>query len=115
MIRRDDGAMVVHARGELDFLAAAGLRKVVVDAVEHASPSGVALDLSAVTFIDSVSLAALVSGFKTARAAGLPFAVSAASPTATRLLQMTGLARLWHFSPDIPPTVHDSPGLAPVG
>jgi anti-sigma B factor antagonist len=115
MIRRDDGAMVVHARGELDFLAAAGLREVVLDAVEHAGPSGVALDLSAVTFIDSVSLAALVSGFKTAHATGLPFAVSAASPTATDLLQMTGLARLWQFSPDIPPTVHDSPGLAPVG
>jgi anti-anti-sigma factor len=75
------------------------------------------VDLSAVTFMDSVGLAALVTGFKSVRAAGLPFVVAAASPSAARLLRMTGLARLWGFTSDGPPTAPNEPltGLAPVG
>jgi anti-anti-sigma factor len=68
------------------------LREVLLEAVPHASGQGVAVDLSAVTFMDSVGLAALVTGFKSARAAGLPFTVAAASPSAARLLRMTGPA-----------------------
>jgi anti-sigma B factor antagonist len=110
----DDGPATIHGRGDLDMTTTGVLRRIVAEAVEHAGSYGVALDLSAVTFIDSVGLAALVAGFKATRARGLAFTVAAASPAATRLLQMTGLASLWGFAADTPATTPTVPsaGLA---
>ncbi|NJC82402.1 STAS domain-containing protein [Planosporangium mesophilum] len=114
---RDDALVTIHAHGDIDVTSAALLREVAFEAVTHPGGQGVAVDLSAVTFIDSVGVAALVTAFKTARAAGLPFTVAAASPSATRLLRMTGLAGLWGFAPDDPPSAPNGPltALTPVG
>jgi anti-sigma B factor antagonist len=94
----DDGAVLVHVRGDIDTVTADALNRVVLDATTQAGRSGVVLDLSGVAFIDSVGLAALIAGYKTARAAGVPFTVGEASPFVTRLLQITGLAPLWQSS-----------------
>ncbi|GII22559.1 STAS domain-containing protein [Planosporangium mesophilum] len=114
--RRHDGTVIIHARGDIDVVSAPRLRAVIADAVEQAGEAGIAVDLSGVVFIDSVGVAALVTAFKTARAAGLPFTVAAASPPATRLLRMTGLARLWGLADD-PPAAPTGPrtALTPVG
>jgi anti-sigma B factor antagonist len=98
--RRDDGALLVHARGDIDTVTAGTLRRVVLDTTAQAAPPGVVLDLSEVGFIDSVGSAALVAGYKTARAAGVPFTVGEASRFAPRPLHMTGLASLWQVPAD---------------
>jgi anti-sigma B factor antagonist len=98
--QREDGALIVHARGDIDTTTAGRLRWVVVDAADRAGPPGVMLDLSGVGFIDSVGLAALVAGFKAALATGVRLTVGEASPFAARLLQMTGLATAWELPED---------------
>jgi anti-sigma B factor antagonist len=98
--RHDDGAVVVHVRGDIDTVTAGALRGVVLEAAAQAGPPGVVLDLSGVGFIDSVGLAALVAGHKAARAAGVPFTVEPASRFAARRLHMTGLPSLWQSPTD---------------
>jgi anti-sigma B factor antagonist len=61
MTRYDDGTVIIHARGDIDLITAHRPREVTVNAIEHAGGHGVAVDLSAVTFIDTVGLAALVT------------------------------------------------------
>lgn len=54
----------------------------------------VVLDLSAVTFCDSSGISALVRGHARASAAAGRLRLSAASPQVTRVLEVSGLARM---------------------
>src|SRR5688572_29559361 len=54
----------------------------------------VALDLSAVTFCDSSGISALVRGHARASASAGRLRLSAASPQVTRVLEVSGLARM---------------------
>lgn len=90
-----DGVVRAHLAGEFDTTNAAHLRAVLVRAVDQAGEPGLEVDLSAVRFVDSMGLGALVAAFHRARGRGVPFRVGQASPVAARLLNMTGLARLW--------------------
>jgi anti-sigma B factor antagonist len=94
-LRRDGEALTVAARGEFDTTTAELLRRALLDAARKAPAAGLVVDLSAVTFMDSMGLAAVIAGFQAARAAAVPFSVAAASPFVAKLLTLTGLAALW--------------------
>ena len=107
------GVVVARLAGEFDTTNAARLRSALLGAVEQAGERagepGVEIDLSAVRFMDSMGLGALVAGFHLARRRGVPYRVGRASPAAARLLTMTGLARLWGLRED-----HGRPAFAPA-
>ena len=103
------GVVVARLAGEFDTTNAARLRSALLGAVEQAGEPGVEIDLSAVRFMDSMGLGALVAGFHLARRRGVPYRVGRASPAAARLLTMTGLARLWGLRED-----HGRPAFAPA-
>lgn len=82
----------VVADGELDAASAATL----AGALEDAAPgsTGITLDLSGVSFIDSSGLRVIAAQVQRAEAAGTPFSVSAASEAVRRIFEMTGLTSL---------------------
>jgi anti-anti-sigma factor len=93
-----DGVVRADLAGEFDSTNAGRLRDALLRAVEQAGEPGVEIDLSAVRFMDSMGLAALVAAFHLAHPRAVPFRVGRSSVNATRLLEMTGLARLWGLS-----------------
>ncbi|MCU1371777.1 MAG: Anti-sigma factor antagonist [Ilumatobacteraceae bacterium] len=82
----------VIADGELDAASAATLAEALAEAPVPAS--GVALDLSGVSFIDSSGLRVIAAEVQRAETADRPFTVSAASDAVRRIFEMTGLTSL---------------------
>jgi anti-sigma B factor antagonist len=89
----DNGATVVRPHGRLNMVTAASLKEVVTDAVAEGSISFV-IDLSAVEFMDSSGLGALVSGLKTARRAGGDLRIASATEQVGMVLKLTNLDRV---------------------
>jgi anti-sigma B factor antagonist len=90
-----DGALVVEASGEVDFGNAGKLRQALVEMVGRVRPPRVVVDLSRVTFLDSVGISALVAGYRAAAGLGAGFTVRDPSPFVLRQLAITGLAPLF--------------------
>jgi anti-anti-sigma factor len=95
---REDGVAVLAADGRINLVTAPDLRREVQRVVEEGH-ARVALDLSAVEFIDSSGLGALVSGLKTARTAGGDLRLAAATDQVTSVLRLTNLDRILRVYP----------------
>ena len=77
--------------GELDAYTVNRFREALG---ELASAKYLLIDLSAVPFMDSAGLGALIGGIRRAREAGGDVAVACSRPTLTRLLHTTGFDRI---------------------
>jgi anti-sigma B factor antagonist len=77
--------------GELDAYTVSQFRDALG---ELASKKYLLIDLSAVPFMDSAGLGALIGGIRRAREAGGDVAVACSRPTLTRLLHTTGFDRI---------------------
>ena len=82
----------VVADGELDAASAGTLATALEEAT--ASGTGIALDLSGVSFIDSSGLRVIAAEVQRAESASTSFAVTAASDAVRRIFEMTGLTSL---------------------
>lgn len=87
------GVAVVRPEGRLTMVTAPDLRSAVADAVAAGRPR-VVVDLSAVEFIDSSGLGAVIGGLKTARQAGGDLRIAAAGEQVRMVLQLTNLDRV---------------------
>ena len=83
---------VVIITGQVDLLAGR-LRGTLIEVADSAL--NVEIDLSQVTFMDSVGLGALVAGRNVAHANGRTFVVTAMSEPVKRVLQMSGLLEVF--------------------
>ncbi len=90
-------------RGRLDAHAAPGIRAEIAAAFFGSGRNDIVLDLSDVSFLDSIGLGALIGLFKDARRAGGSFHISGASERVLRLLQLTDLDTV--FTPITTPSV----------
>ena len=77
--------------GELDAYTVSQFREALGGL---ASRKYLLIDLSAVPFMDSAGLGALIGGIRRAREAGGDVAVACSRPTLTRLLHTTGFDRI---------------------
>ncbi|MCU1452244.1 MAG: anti-sigma-factor antagonist [Acidimicrobiales bacterium] len=77
--------------GELDAYTVTQFREALG---ELASRPRLIIDLSAVPFMDSAGLGALIGGIRRAREQGGEVAVACSRPTLTRLLHTTGFDRI---------------------
>ncbi|HEX6870736.1 MAG TPA: STAS domain-containing protein [Micromonosporaceae bacterium] len=85
------GHWVIMAVGELDLQTAADLRaEVSAVLAERPLPIEVELNLSGVTFVDSLGLGTLVVGYRICAELGVRFVVRNASPFVSRLLEVSG-------------------------
>lgn len=90
----DDGVAppLVSASGELDAASSAQLGQAI-DAALLAG-AGLALDLGAVTFIDSSALRVITVALRRATDDQQPFTVTAASDAVRRIFEITGVSSL---------------------
>src|SRR5215510_14181294 len=88
---RDDDAVVLWLRGDVDLRARDRVVSTVIDLL--ADEKVVIADLSGVTFLDSSGVSALIQARKAATRLGRHFSVRSASPPAARVLTVTGLAQ----------------------
>ncbi|QDC17388.1 anti-sigma factor antagonist (plasmid) [Rhodococcus ruber] len=108
-----DSLAVVAARGDIDLLTAPQLRTAIHEALADA-PRAVVIDLSAVTFLASVGIAALLDAHAAA-GAEVPFAVVARGAATARPLELLGLTELLRVHPDLDAAAIDlGTGLNPA-
>ncbi len=84
------GALVVQVLGDLDVTTCGQLDETL--AAARRAHRQIVIDLSAVEFMDTSSLAVIVSHWKAAKAAGGALSLSGARYQYTRTLWITGLA-----------------------
>lgn len=86
-----DGCAVCQPVGELDSYTVCRLRQVLA---ELAASPRLVMDLSAVVFIDSAGIGALVGGVRRVRGLGGQVAVACNRPSLLRALSTTGFDRI---------------------
>jgi anti-sigma B factor antagonist len=82
-----DGCVICRPVGDLDALTVRGLRGLLAEAV---SAPRLIIDISAVTFIDSAGLGALIGGIRRTRELGGRVVVVCNRPGICRVLHSTG-------------------------
>lgn len=92
--RQADGAMVVDVRGSLDSATVDSLRDTLLETLQRDRPTIMIVDLTYVTFMDSVGIGALVAGQRAARDVGSGFQLRNPSEFVHRQLRVTGLTEL---------------------
>jgi anti-sigma B factor antagonist len=96
----DDGATVIAATGRLDMVAAPRFKALVQVAVAD-TRTPVVVDLTAVQFIDSTGLGALISGLRATRQVGSDLRIAGAGPQVRSVLAMTRIDRVIHPYPSV--------------
>jgi anti-anti-sigma factor len=91
---RIDGTVRISPHGEIDLDNAYLIRDAVNGALSDDKPTGIVVDLTHVTLIDSVGIGLLVSCFHIAAASGVRLAVRSASTLVYRQLWASGLVGL---------------------
>jgi anti-anti-sigma factor len=86
---------VVVLRGEYSHENSGDLRRQLNEAVMLSQGRRVCVDLAEVTFMDSLALGALISGYKRARAGGGELVVANCSPFVHEMLSVSGLLRVF--------------------
>src|SRR4051812_49798505 len=96
--RQADGAIVIDVRGVLDAATVDALRAALLGTLAGDRPHTMVVDLTFVTFMDSMGIGALVAGHNAAREIGARFVLRNPSGFVHRQLRVTGLAELFGLS-----------------
>ena len=104
-----DGWQVLRLAGDVDVATAPRLRDRLVQLVTDGPPN-VVVDLSGVAFIDSMGLAALVSGLKRARAHDGDLRLAGASDHVAKVLSITRLDQAFVVADTADGAIAGSPG-----
>ena len=97
-VEQGEGYVVCRPVGELDAFTVSQFRQALA---ELASNPRLLIDMSAVPFVDSAGLGALIGGIRRARELGGDVAVACNRPTLIRLLRTTGFDRIVTVAPTI--------------
>jgi anti-sigma B factor antagonist len=87
----EEGLTICRPVGDLESFTVSQFREALA---ELADGSSLVIDLSAVPFIDSAGLGALIGGIRRTRERGGLVAVACSRPTLVRLLRNTGFDRI---------------------
>jgi anti-sigma B factor antagonist len=88
-----EDVLLIRLAGEVDLSWSADVRRAILDAQRRHPAVGV--ELSAVSYIDSSGIAALVEGFQNARGSGARFALVAVSDPVRAVLELARLDRVF--------------------
>jgi len=95
--RQFEGRAIVELRGRVDVSTANELAQALTRLAVSGEP--MLVDLSGAELTDSAALAALVLAQKTARRRGSDLVLAGAKGRTMRLLEVTGLDRVFQFAP----------------
>ncbi len=107
--RQVDGAIVVDVRGTLDAATVDALRAILIGTLQREHPHLMIVDLTYVTFMDSLGVGTLVTGYHAAREVGSKFVLRNPSEFVHRQLRVTGLADMFGLSASSSPRQPYSP------
>ncbi|WP_238488109.1 STAS domain-containing protein [Actinoplanes flavus] len=93
--RQADGALVADLRGSLDAATVDGLRGVLLETLHRDRPRLMIVDLTFVTFMDSMGIGMLVACCEAARDLGSRFVLRNPNEFVQRQLRITGLTGLF--------------------
>ena len=93
---RGTGTIVLAVHGDADLHGAEELESKLTEVIEE-GPSAVVVDLSEVTFLDSMVLGVLVQGLKRLRARGGRLRVVVPRTEVRRIFELTHLDRLFEL------------------
>ena len=96
-----DASIICRPRGELDWITSLSLRHLLHDLLSPGAK--VVIDLSRVTFIDSVALSAIVGAIRRAASLGATVRVRDAGSQVRRMIELAGLQRLLGLEADAAP------------
>jgi anti-sigma B factor antagonist len=108
--RSPNGEVEIRPEGEIDVDTAHEVREAVTAVMNGGRPTLIKLNLRRVSFIDSVGISALVSGFQAAEVGGAKLIVTEPSRFVHRQLWVTGLLGL--FGAPEPASDPDEPAPA---
>ena len=94
-----DGLVTASLDGELDLDTADRVRDALAGAARQAGCLALQVDVSALTFIDSYAMGALVSARNTAAAVGVPLRLSNPSGPVRKAIEVTGLGDVFGIGP----------------
>ena len=89
---------LITITGDVNLDTSRELRTTILETIS-AAVEGVALDLSAVRYMDSSGVAILVEGLRTARDTDKTFTLVSPSPRVMKVLELTRLDTVFEFSP----------------
>jgi anti-sigma B factor antagonist len=95
-----DGIVTVELIGELDAMAAPDARDVVLESLQHGA-SGLVVECSELTFIDSAGLSVLIEAHREIEARHGTLTIRRPTPLVARLMLATGLDRLVTVEPPL--------------
>jgi anti-sigma B factor antagonist len=87
----EEGCVVCRPVGDLESFTVSIFRQALAEMTDHTC---LIIDLSAVPFVDSAGLGALIGGIRRTRDRGGQVAVACSRPTLVRLLRNTGFDRI---------------------
>ncbi len=93
--RQADGTIVVDVRGMLDAATVDALRTALLTTLHAQRPMTMIVDLTFVTFMDSMGVGALVAGYNAARETGTRFVLRNPSEFVHHQLRVTGLTEMF--------------------
>ena len=100
VIEQVGGLHIMTLAGEVDAFNAPDLREEVHELLAQDSVKQLLIDLSAVTFMDSAALGAIVAALRRLRERGGELRLVAPRGNAARIFELTGLDAVLDFSPD---------------
>lgn len=103
-----DQTAVTIAAGEIDLANAGWLRTALVSAID-AGATGLVVDMTAATFLDSAGVAALVRAARRASATGSALRLAVTAPPVLRVLDLVGLDQLVPVYPSVAQAVASLP------
>jgi len=98
-VTQDDDITVVALTGDIDLEFSSSMRKVLLDSI--AKGRAVAVDLSAVSMIDSSGVASLLEAFQSARKRGKKLVLAAPPDTVMRVLKLARLDTVFQIVDDV--------------
>jgi len=98
--RRVDKATILDVSGNIDMSNSPEVRKALLREIRDKAVTRVALNLTAVEYIDSSGVASLVEGLKASRESGSRFVLFGLSDAAREVLKISRLLKLFEIYDD---------------
>jgi len=98
--RRVDKATILDVSGNIDMSNSPEVRKALLREIREKGVTRVVLNLTAVSYIDSSGVAALVEGLKASRDSGLRFILYGLNDSAREVLKISRLLKLFEVYDD---------------
>ncbi len=98
-VTEQDGLVIVALKGDIDLEYSASMRDILLKAADEGT--GVVVDLSGVTMIDSSGVAGLLEAFQSARKRGKGFILASVDESVLRVLKLARLDTVFEIADDI--------------